>query len=78
MEPPKIEILTGVPEKGVRLTGPARAKLADDMRKVYERGATVREIATAMGRSYGSVHRLLTEAGTVFRAKTGKPPAPPG
>lgn len=57
--------------KGQRIVGDARADLASDLVKRYEKGASVRELAEATGRSYGFVHRLLRDAGTTFRGRGG-------
>lgn len=40
--------------------------------KKYERGMSIRQIATATGRSYGVVHRLLTEAGMPMRSRCAR------
>lgn len=59
-------------EKGKRITDPAqRSKLMDDLKAKYERGATIRALAEATGRSYGWVHRLLEESGVTLRAPGG-------
>jgi hypothetical protein len=34
-------------------------------------GATIRALAEETGRSYGGVHRLLVDAGVVFRSRGG-------
>ena len=43
--------------------------------------ATIRALSAASGRSYGSVRRLLAEAGAVMRPRGNdgryRPPAPP-
>lgn len=48
-------------------TGTVRRQLAAELKARYEHGATVRALAAEAGRSYGFVHRLLSEAGTDFR-----------
>lgn len=55
------------------LTGRARAAAAADCREYYEAGNSVRSVADRFGRSYGSTHQLLVEAGTQFRGKDGQP-----
>lgn len=55
--------------KGIQLTGPSREQLATHLRWNYERGATIRALATETGRSYGSIRRLLTESGTTMRPR---------
>src|SRR5512132_3944679 len=60
-EAPVVESL----KKGSRVTGPAREKLASDLKKKYERGSSIRALAESTGRSYGFVHRMLTESGAL-------------
>lgn len=55
----------------VHVTGPARLKLGAELKKAYDRGASVRVLAEGCGRSYGFVHRLLTEVGTTMRTRGG-------
>jgi hypothetical protein len=57
--------------KGKRITGTARAKLAADLKVMYEKGASIRALAESTGRSYGFVHRLLSEAGVQIRETSG-------
>jgi predicted transcriptional regulator len=57
--------------KGARITGAERERLASTLRKNYEKGASLRELAERTGRSYGFVHRMLTEAGVTLRARGG-------
>lgn len=45
-----------------------RARARDQLRHEYEQGASIRELAQLRGYSYGTVHNLLLEAGTVLRA----------
>jgi predicted transcriptional regulator len=40
---------------------PDRVVVRADLRKKYTQGATVRDLAEQVGRSYGYVHRILTE-----------------
>ncbi|MFI0928673.1 helix-turn-helix domain-containing protein [Streptomyces sp. NPDC021012] len=57
-----------------RLTpGPDRDKLAQDLKKKYDSGASIRALAEETGRSYGGVHRLLEDAGATFRSRGGAP-----
>jgi hypothetical protein len=42
--------------KGKRIIGTARAKLAADLKVMYEKGASIRALAESTGRSYGFVH----------------------
>ncbi|MFE4718769.1 helix-turn-helix domain-containing protein [Streptomyces sp. NPDC057889] len=58
-------------DKGKRITGAARDKLAAELKAAYESGASIRSIAESTGRSYGFVHRILTEAGVTLRGRGG-------
>lgn len=62
-------------KKGRPVTGPAREKLAADLKKRYRKGASIRQLAEDIGRSYGFVHRLLTEARTTLWGRGGNPSA---
>jgi hypothetical protein len=55
-------------KKGARITGATRDRLAADLKKKYEKGASIRSLAEATGRSYGFVRRVLSEAGVPLRA----------
>jgi predicted transcriptional regulator len=57
--------------KGVQVSGAARERLASRLRKDYEKGASIRESAAKTGRSYGFVHRMLTDAGVTLRGRGG-------
>jgi hypothetical protein len=58
-------------KKGSRVTGGDRDRLAADLRRKYDGGASIRTLADSTGRSYGFVHRLLTESGTGLRGRGG-------
>jgi len=58
-------------KKGARITGATRDKLAADLKKKYEKGASIRALAESTGRSYGFVHRMLSESGVHLRARGG-------
>jgi hypothetical protein len=58
-------------KKGARITGADRTKLAGDLRKQYDKGRSIRELAETNGRSYGFVHRVLSESGAVLRGRGG-------
>jgi hypothetical protein len=57
--------------KGRRITGSERDRLAADVTKRYEAGASIRELAGDIGRSYGFVHRLLLDSGATMRGRGG-------
>ena len=58
-------------KKGTRITGSTRDKLAADLKKKYEKGASIRALAESTGRSYGFVHRVLSESGVQLRGRGG-------
>jgi predicted transcriptional regulator len=58
-------------KKGARITGADRNKLAGELKKAYDKGKSIRELADTHGRSYGFVHRVLTESGVVLRGRGG-------
>ncbi len=60
-------------KKGTRVTGTDRSKLASDLRKRYDAGESIRSLASSTGRSYGFIHRILTETGAALRARGGAP-----
>ena len=57
--------------KGRRVSGGEREKLTNDLKKKYAAGASIRELAASTGRSYGFVHRILTDAGVTLRGRGG-------
>lgn len=57
--------------KGSRITGAQRERLASDLKKRYEKGASIRSLAESTGRSYGFVHRVLSESGATLRGRGG-------
>ncbi len=58
-------------KKGSRVTGGDREKLSTTLRKRYDGGASIRELAASTGRSYGFVHRILSESGASLRGRGG-------
>ena len=58
-------------KKGSRVTGADRSTLAADLKKRYEKGESIRLLAESSGRSYGFVHRILSESGTTLRGRGG-------
>ncbi len=57
--------------KGARISGQQRDKLASELRKKYEGGSSIRALADSTGRSYGFVHRILSETGVELRGRGG-------
>lgn len=58
-------------KKGARITGAERTKLANELKKSYDKGKSIRELADSHGRSYGFVHRVLSESGVNLRGRGG-------
>ena len=56
---------------GARMTGSERSKLASEVKKQYEKGRRIRELADSHGRSYGFIHRLLSENEVSLRSRGG-------
>jgi hypothetical protein len=54
-----------------RIVGADRHVLAQDLVRRYMAGESIRSLATITGRSYGFIHRLLTEAGVPLRQRGG-------
>ncbi|PSK98161.1 hypothetical protein CLV63_106209 [Murinocardiopsis flavida] len=57
--------------KGTRVTGSDRSDLATELKRRYESGESIRSLAASTGRSYGFVHRLLSESGVSLRGRGG-------
>jgi predicted transcriptional regulator len=58
-------------KKGARITGADRTKLSVELKKAYDKGKSIRELADLHGRSYGFVHRVLSESGVTLRGRGG-------
>jgi hypothetical protein len=58
-------------KKGTRVTGVDRTKLATLLGERYHGGESIRSLAASTGRSYGFVHRILTETGVTLRGRGG-------
>lgn len=58
-------------KKGARIVGDQRTRLAGDLKKAYDKGKSIRELADIHGRSYGFVHRVLSESGATLRGRGG-------
>ncbi|MFE1444366.1 helix-turn-helix domain-containing protein [Streptomyces sp. NPDC058739] len=56
------------------LTGAQRQDLAQELKRKYDAGASIRALAEETGRSYGFVHRLLSERGTILRGRRKQSP----
>jgi len=53
------------------LNNKSRDQMLTELRSAYERGASIRTLVAATGRSYGSVHSMLRESGTTMRSRGG-------
>lgn len=76
--PPRSSVAPGKPAAEAAKTDPNRQVRGDERRELtayvtveYEKGQSIRDIASTIGRSYGFVHRLLAEAGVDFRTRGG-------
>jgi hypothetical protein len=58
-------------KKGSWITGGARNTLAAELTKKYEKGTSIRVLAESTGRSYGFIHRVLSESGVTLRSRGG-------
>jgi hypothetical protein len=58
-------------KKGSRVTGDDRESLSGALKQKYEGGASIRALAEEHGRSYGFVHRILSESGAALRGRGG-------
>ena len=63
--------MMAVLKKGARITGVDRTKLSAELKKAYDKGKSIRELADLHGRSYGFVHRVLSESGATLRGRGG-------
>lgn len=58
-------------KKGTRVTGAERDRLAASLKSRYAEGESIRALAQASGRSYGFIHRVLSESGATLRGRGG-------
>ena len=58
-------------KKGTRVTGDDRNRLAGELQEKYDSGTSIRALAEQTGRSYGFVHRILSESGVTLRGRGG-------
>ncbi|MER5645776.1 helix-turn-helix domain-containing protein [Streptosporangium sp. NPDC002524] len=64
-------LMASLLRKHVRVSGAERENLVAEMKPRCLAGKSVRMLATAAGRSYEFVHRLLAEAGVALRTAEG-------
>lgn len=55
-----------------RITGDTRQHLQAQVLEQYNRGVAIRTLADQYNRSYGFIHRLLSDAGVEFRSRGGR------
>jgi hypothetical protein len=67
----EVQVADTTLKKGTRVTGVDRSKLATLLGKRYDDGESIRSLAASTGRSYGFVHRILTETGVSLRGRGG-------
>jgi Helix-turn-helix domain len=67
----EVQVVESTLKKGTRVTGVDRSKLATLLGKRYDNGESIRSLAASTGRSYGFVHRILTETGVTLRGRGG-------
>lgn len=65
------EVAVAAVAKGQRITGSDRTKLARELKKQYLAGRSIRELAEEHARSYGFVHRILSDTNTKLRGRGG-------
>jgi hypothetical protein len=54
-----------------RIVGTERRQLTTELVERYIRGESIRALAASTGRSYGFVHRLLSESSVRLRSRGG-------
>jgi predicted transcriptional regulator len=57
--------------RATRVTGEARVQLSRELVARYRAGESIRELAASSGRSYGFVHRILSDSGIELRGRGG-------
>jgi hypothetical protein len=62
--------VTVIPARS-RITGANRKAIRGELVKKYKSGATIRGLAAEYGRSYGFMHRMLSESGIALRGRGG-------
>jgi hypothetical protein len=58
------------------IKGDQRVHLANHLAEQYRGGASIRDLGRRTGRSYGSIHQLLREAGVELRTRGGDQRSP--
>ena len=65
------EVVVAELGKGRRITGSDRDRLSIELKRRYEAGASIRELAADTGRSYGFVHAVIRDSGAKMRGRGG-------
>jgi hypothetical protein len=55
----------------LRKSKKTRDQLLHELRNAYEGGASIRNLVSTTGRSYGAIHSMLLESGTTLRGRGG-------
>jgi hypothetical protein len=55
----------------MRKSTKTRDELLLELRSAYEGGASIRTLVATTGKSYGSIHSMLRESGTILRGRGG-------
>lgn len=58
-------------KKHARIVGETRDQVQAELVRRYEKGASIRALAEFCGRSYGFVHRILSESNVTLRGRGG-------
>jgi hypothetical protein len=69
--PPPAEPSKHKEVKGRRIVGAERQTLANVLVKRYNGGESLRSLAASTDRSYGFIHRVLSESGVQLRQRGG-------
>jgi transposase len=60
--------MAGTP-RGPQYSGEERVEMLQDVRRIYEQGFSIRQIAAMYSRSYSWAHRMVLESGVTLRPK---------
>jgi hypothetical protein len=65
----QVAVAAAALKKGARVIGIDRSRLGRQLGSRYDSGESIRSLAASTGRSYGFIHRLLTESGVELRQR---------
>jgi Helix-turn-helix domain len=60
-----------IAQRRVQRSTKSRDQFLHELRHAYEGGASIRSLVATTGRSYGSIHSMLLQAGTTMRGRGG-------